>query len=156
MLTKVTAILILQRDQRLLQCRPAENINTHGCKIAAWILRFLLKLGDPTHLIGHHNTKTTCFLHRYRHTGDCHICFICLVKIKHHLIIHLINMVTGQNQDIVRIILFHVIHILIDRIGRSCVPLTACTFFIWGKYSYTALVSVKIPRNTNTYMCIKP
>ena len=59
------------------------------------MLRFLLKLRNASYVICYHDTKTACFLNRYRHTGNRHIRFIRFMEIKHYFIIHLIDMVTG-------------------------------------------------------------
>ena len=71
------------------------------------------------------------------------------------VIIHLIDMVTGKDQYIIRVILLHISQILIDRIGSSCVPFTACALLIRRKDCDTTFIAVKIPRNTDTDMCIQ-
>ena len=45
--------------------------------------------------------------------------------------------------------------ILKDRISGSCIPFTVCTLLIWWKYRNTALISIQIPRNTNSDMRIQ-
>ena len=155
MFSKVASLLIFQRDQGFLQGRPAENINTHGRKITSWMLRFFFKLRNPSCFIGNHNTETACFLHRHRHRSDRYIRLVCLMVIQHHFIVHLINVVSGKNQHIVRIIAFHISHILENRVCCSRIPLAAFTFFIWRQNSYTTHVSVQIPRNTNSNVRIK-
>ena len=75
--------------------------------------------------------------------------------IQHHFIIHFINMISGKDQNIFRIITFHIAQILINGIRCTCIPLTACTLLIWRKYRNTALISIQIPRNTNSDMRIQ-
>ena len=50
------------------------------------------------------------------------------MKIKHDFIIHLVNMVSGQDQDILRIIAVYVFHILVNSIGSSWIPFTSAAF----------------------------
>ena len=119
------------------------------------MFRFLLKLSNTVTLISDHNTKTAGFLDRNRHTCNGNICLVRLVEIQHHFVIHLINMVTGKDQYVVWIILLHISQILINRIGSSCIPFTACTLLIWRKDCNTTFIAVQIPRNTNPNMCIQ-
>ena len=94
MLSEITSRLIFHLDQCLFEHRPAENINSHGRKIAPRIRRLLLKLGDSLVFIGNYDSETTCFFDRNRHCRDRHICMILLVKIQHDLVIHLVNMIS--------------------------------------------------------------
>ena len=119
------------------------------------MLRLLLKLSNTAVLISNHNTKTAGFLNGNRHTRDCNICLVRFVEIQHHFVIHLIDMVTGKDQYIIRVILLHISQILIDRIGSSCIPFAACALLIWRKDCDTAFIAVQIPRNTDTDMCIQ-
>ena len=66
----------------LTQYQPL-RLNTH------------IGIGIPWDLDRNEDTKTACFLNRYRHTGNRHIRFIRFMEIKHYFIIHLIDMVTG-------------------------------------------------------------
>ena len=93
--SEVTARLILQRNKRFLQRRPAENINSHTCQIASGMLRFLFKFCNPSCAVRDHDTETAGLLHRNRHTGNRYICLVSLVVIQHYLVIHLVNMITG-------------------------------------------------------------
>ena len=94
MLSEIAAVLILQSDQSLLENRPAENINSHRRKIAARLLRFFLKFCYPSGFICYHDPETACLFNRNRHTCNGNVCFICLVKVQHYLIVHFINMVS--------------------------------------------------------------
>ena len=156
MLAKIATALIFQRDQCFFEHRPAEYVDTHGSKVAAWFLWFLLKLRHTPCLICNHDPEAACFFYWNRHTGNRYICLICLVIIQHDFVIHFINMISRENQYIIRIVLLHIIQILKNRIGRSGIPFAVGTLFIRRKYGHTALVSVQIPRNTNADMGIQP
>jgi len=95
MLAEVTPRLVLHLNQGFLKHRPAEYVDTHGCKVASRHWGLLFKFHDTVGLICYHDTKTACFLNRYRHTGNRHIRFIRFMEIKHYFIIHLIDMVAG-------------------------------------------------------------
>ena len=142
MLAKVTVALCLKCDQSLLQHRPAKYVNSHRSQIAARLLRFLLEFLHTSCLVSHHDAETACFLHRDRHTCNCDIRFVCLVEIQHDLIVHLVDVVAGKNQHIIRIILLHVIEVLENGIGRTGIPFTAIALLIRRKYGYTADITV--------------
>ena len=156
MLAKIAITLVFQCDQCFFEHRPAEYVDTHGSKVAAWFLRFLLKLRHTPCLICNHDPEAACFFYRNRHTGNRYICLICLVIIQHDFVIHFINMISRENQYIIRIVLLHIIQILKNCIGRPGIPFAVGTLFIWRKYGHTALVSVQIPRNTNADMGVQP
>ena len=155
MLSKITALLILKCIKSFLKGRPAEYVNAHRGQIAAWMLWLLLKLCNTACLISDHDPKSACLFHRYRHTCNGNICLISLMEIQHHLIIHLVNVISGKDQNIVRIVLLHIIHILKDCIGCTCVPLAATAPLVRRKDCHTAFITIQIPGNTNPDMCIK-
>ena len=156
MFSKIASRHIPQFHQRLFQDRPAENINSHRCKIAFRFRRLFLKFCNPSVPIGYNNSKAACFFHRNRHSCYGNICMIFFMVIQHHLIVHLVNMVSRQDQDIIRIVGFHIIHILVNCIGCSRVPFAVCAFLVWRQDGHPSNIAVQIPRNTNPYMCIKP
>ena len=92
--SEITVWLVFQLDKCLFKNRPAEDIDSHRCQITAWLLRLLFEFFDPAVLICHYNSETACFFHRHRHCCNCHISIVCLMEIKHHFIIHLINMIS--------------------------------------------------------------
>ena len=120
------------------------------------MLRFFFKFGNSSVSVCDHDTETACFFDRYRHTCDGHICVICFVIVKHHFVIHFVNVVAGKNQNIFWIVCFHISHVLVNCICCSCIPFTACTFFVWRQNGYTAFVFIEIPRNTDSDMGIQP
>ena len=155
MLTKITVTLCFQCQQSFLQYRPAEYVNSHGSQITARLLRFLLEFPHTSLLIRHHNPESACFFHRNRHTCNRNIRFICLMEIQHYLIVHLIDVIPGKDQHIIRIVLFHVIKILEDCIRCSGIPFTVVTPLIRRKHSHTAFISIQIPRDSNSDMCVQ-
>ena len=57
------------------------------------MLGLLLELNDPFILIGHHDTEAMCFLHRNGHDRDRRGSAFLFMEVKHHFIIHLVDMV---------------------------------------------------------------
>ena len=77
------------------------------------------------------------------------------MEIKHHFIVHLIDMITRQDQHIFRIVTLHVVQVLVDRIRRPCIPFAVDTLLIRRKHRHTADIPVKIPGNTDPDMGIE-
>ena len=155
MFTKITSRFLRQLDQSILQYRPAENIDTHGRQVASRIIRFLLKLSNPVIVICNDDTKTAGLLDRHLHSCNGYISIIRFVIFKHYLIIHLVDMVSGKNQYIFRVIILHIFKVLIDRICRTRIPVASLTFLVRRKNSNTSDIAVKIPRNTNSDMRVQ-
>ena len=75
--------------------------------------------------------------------------------LQHHLVIHLIDMVAGQNQHIVRIKAFHISQILVNRVRGACVPFRLPHLLIGRKNRNAADILIQIPGNTDTDMGIQ-
>ena len=67
---------------------------------------------------------------------------------------NLIDMVSGQDQYIFRIVTVYVFHILINSIRCTGIPFTSATFLLWLQNRNTTVITIQIPRNTNTDMRI--
>ena len=156
MFSKITARYGFQVQESIPEYRPAENIDSHGCQITLGNKRLLLKFQDPAPFLRYHDSKTAGLLHRHRHGGYCDIRLICLVEIQHKLIIHLINMVSGEDQYKFWMIVLYIFQILINGIGSSRIPFAVPDLFIWRKNGYAADVAVQIPWDTDADMRIQP
>ena len=78
------------------------------------------------------------------------------MEVQHGFIIHLIDMVSGEDQNIIGIIGFHVTHVLIDRIGGTGIPVGVFDALIGRKHHDTAVIAVKVPRHADPDMGIQP
>ena len=95
MLAEVTPRLVLHLNQGFLKHRPAEYVDTHGCKVASRHWGLLFKFHDTVGLVRNQDAETACFFNGYRHGSNGDICVIGFVIVQHYLIIHLIDMVAG-------------------------------------------------------------
>ena len=130
MFSEIQCRLICHGNQALLQSLPVENINTHGCQIASGVLRLFLKFLNLTVFIGNNNAKPACLFHGNRHNCNRHFRSVCLMEVQHHLVVHLIDVVSGQNQNIFRIVILHICQILINGIRRAGIPFRVSDFLI--------------------------
>ena len=94
MLAKIHCRLVSHGYQGFFQCFPVKYIDTHTCKITSGICRLLLKIDDFAVPVRNHNTETAGLFNGYRHYSDGDLGIVCLVEVKHYLIIHLVNMVS--------------------------------------------------------------
>lgn len=78
-----------------------------------------------------------------------------LVIVKHHLVIHFVNVVAGKNQNIFWIVCFHISHVLVNCICSSCIPFAVCTFSYGGR-TVTPPSFYRDPTNTDSDMGIQP
>ena len=86
---------------------------------------------------------------------DRHIRPVLLVGLKHRFIVHFVNMIAGQDQNVFRMVTLHIGKILINCIGRPGVPLSILDLFIGREHRNTAEILVKIPGNTDPDMGIE-
>ena len=156
MFSKIQSRLIRHGQQRLLQRLPVENINTHAGQIAPGMFGLLLKVSNPAVLIRNHNAEAAGFLHGNGHYSDGHLRVIGLVEVQHDLVIHLVNMIPGQNQYVLRVETLHIVQILVYGIGRTGIPFTVGALFVGRQHRHTADVSVQVPGNTDPDVGVQP
>ena len=142
MFSEITARLLGKLDERFLQCLPAEDIDTHGSEVASRVRRFFLKFRDLIVVIRDQDSETACFLDRHRHSGNRDIRIIRFVIFQHDLIIHFVDVVTGKDQNVFRIVGLHVLQILVDRICGSSIPVAAFASLVRRKNRNAADVAV--------------
>ena len=104
-----------------------------------WLLlefRYLLVL------ICDHKAEAARFFPWHRHSGNGDICPIFLVEVQHHFIIHFVNVVSGKDQYILRVVAVDIVQVLVNGISSSCIPFAVVTFLIGRKHCHTAIVTV--------------
>ena len=72
------------------------------------------------------------------------------MKIKHDLIVHLIDVVSRQNQYIVRIEALHICEILVDCVSRSGIPFRFSYLLIGRKDGNASHVPVEVPGDADS------
>ena len=91
-------------QQELAQKLPVEYVDTHGGKIALRVFRFLLEFHDAVIVAGVHDTETAGFLHGNLDNCNSGICLMLDMVVKHLCIIHFIDVVTGKDQKVFRVL----------------------------------------------------
>ena len=77
-----------------------EQLGMYSAKFELRVFRFFFEFNDTSVTVCVHDTETACFLHRYFDNSDGSVCIHFLVVIQHLVIIHLVDMVAGENQKI--------------------------------------------------------
>ena len=77
------------------------------------------------------------------------------MEVQHDFIVHFVNMISGKDQHILRIVALHILQILIDRIRCTGIPFAVGTLFIWRKYGNSSDITIQIPGNTDSDMGIQ-
>src|SRR5699024_10649703 len=80
------------------------------------------------------------------HDSHAELCSLLLVELKEVIVVLLTDLVAGEDDDILRIISFNKVNVLIDRVGRTLIPVRSGHLLIRGKDMHTAVETVQIPR----------
>ena len=145
----------IPRSLILAQNLPGEDINAHGGEVALRLLRLLFELDDVVVLIDVHDAKGRSDLPRNGTDCDGDVRAGFDMSGEHLVIIHLVDMVAGQDQNVLGIILLDEVDILVDGIGGAAVPFAALGSHIGRKHKYAAVAQVEVPRLAGTDIAIK-
>ena len=109
-------------DQVFAQLGPGEHIDAHGGQIALGLGGLLLELVNL--VVGLHvqNAEALGLLHGDLQHRDSAGCPGLLMEGDHLGVVHLVDMVAGQDHDIFGIIHVQEADVLIDGVGRTLVP----------------------------------
>ena len=132
--------VLLVLDEELFQHAPLEDVDAHGCVRALRMLRLLLEFVDGAVLPGVHDAEAAGLGQRDRAHGDGAVGLHLLVVAQHGGIVHLIDVVAGEDDDIVRIIALDEGDVLID------VPFGILALGIGRQDLHAAVAAVQTPR----------
>ena len=136
----------LVRLQERLQHAPFEDVDAHGRIRALGLFRLLFKFIDGTVLAGIHDAEAGGLLQRNLAHGNGAVGIALLMEAKHGGVVHLIDVVAGQNQHVIGVIALDKGNVLIDGVGRALIPLGVFTLGIGRKDLYAAVRGVQAPR----------
>ena len=133
-------------DEVLPQLGPGEDIDAHGGQVALGVGGFLLELVDTVVLVHVHDAEAGGLLHGDLQHGDGAGRPRFLVQVDHVGVVHLVDMVAGQDDHIFRVIQVQKADVLIDGVGGALVPgaLVPLTH-VGGEDMYAAVGPVQVP-----------
>ena len=117
--------------------------------------RLFLKFVYSSVLAGVHDPEAGRFFKRNAQHGDRTVCFFRLMEIEHLVVIHLVDMVARQNENIFGRISVNKVEILINGVRGPLVPVGAVVTLVRRQDHNSAEVAVKIPRLTVADIFVK-
>ena len=134
--------------QVFLQFVFVEDIDAHRCLGGIGILRFFAELIDLPVLARAHDTEAARFLNRHVDDRNRAVRLCLLMEIQHSRVVHFIDMVARENQDILCVVAVDELHVLPDGICCSLIPVRAVLPLIGRQNLDPAEGAVEIPRQT--------
>ena len=136
----------LVQFQILAHLAPGEDVNAHGGLVALGLGGLLLKLGDAVVFVRVEDAEARRFFPRHFAHGDGQIRAVLDVLAQHRVVIHLVDVVAGEHQHVLRIPLRDEGNVLIDGVGRALVPFAGLAGLVRRQNVNAAVGKVKIPR----------
>ena len=117
---------------------------------------FFFKFNDTSVFVSIHNTKTAGFFHWNFNNGNCCISIGFNMIIQHLCIIHLIDVVSGKDKNIFRIIVVNKINVLRNSICSSTINIQISVCFLtWWKYINTTVFCIQTPTSSCSNITIQ-
>ena len=117
--------------QRLQQHIGIEDVDPHGGAdhggiearaLGVAVLRLLLEAHDAVVLVDLGHAEARGFLRRHLDGGDGDVGLVRAVPVQHLAVVHLVDVVAGEDQGLLGRFRFDALEILEDRVGRALVP----------------------------------
>jgi len=116
---------------KLLEQEPGvENVNPHRgqrppgiARHGRRVLRLLDELDDTACFIHTHHPEFAGFADGHVDAGDGHVGVLTGMLGQHAAVVHLVDVVAGNDQDVLRLVAAQEMQVLVDGIGRPLVPL---------------------------------
>ncbi len=141
--------------QIIPQILPPENIDAHRGQIVFGLGRFFLELDDPVVDIRVHDAESPRILPRHLDHRQRRIGFPGLVILHHLGIVHLVNVIAGQNHNPHRIVLVDKGDVLKNGVRRSLVPFSARIVGIGRQDKNAAVLAVKVPGAADAHIAVE-
>ena len=142
--------------QALDQGRRIKNVNAHRgqCAFVAGFGLFA-ELNHTVAGIGRHNSKTVGLFQRNVHHGHGQIGVVANMRGDQIAVIHLINMIAGQNQHQIGALVFHIADVLQNRIGGAAVPTLVVATLIRLQQPHPTAITVEVPGFADADMVVQ-
>ena len=109
-------------NEGLTQLLPGENIDAHGGQVALGLLGLLLELNNVVLAVHGHDAEAGSLIPGHLQHGDGAGGLGLLVGLQHPVVVHLVNVVAGEDHHVLRVIHVHKADVLIDGVGGSLEP----------------------------------
>ena len=114
-----------------------------------WLLRFFKEINDFVLGVRLHDAKAVRFFNGHGHDGDGQISVLALVEVQHGAVVHLIDVVAGEDQGGVGIVFGEEVEILQNGVGGAGIPVVLAAALIRLQEPDAAVLAVEIPGFTD-------
>ena len=138
--------IFLVCNQSFPQNFPGEAVNAHGGVGGLGLFGLLLKLINGVVGVGIQDAEAAGFFQGHGAHGDGAGGTVLLVECHHLGVVHLIDMVAGQNHHILRVEAVDEVNVLIDGVGGALVPALLLVMpLVGGQHLSTGVGLVQVP-----------
>ena len=148
-------LVVFVGNQVRTELRPGEDVDTHGGLVGLGLLGLLFELDDAVLSVGVHDTEAGGFLPRHGTNGDSGVSTLLDMVLQHGIVVHLVNVVTGQDQHVIGIILLDEGHVLVDGVGGAAIPVAGLAGLVGGQDEHAAVGKVQIPRSAGADVAVQ-
>ncbi len=133
-----------------------EDVNAHRRQVAfVAIFRFFVELDDALLFIHLHDAEAVRLFQRHRHDADRQVGALRQVIVDHRAVVHLVDVVSRQNEHVVGAVLANEIQILVDGVRRASVPVLAAARLVGLQQTHAAATAVEIPGFADADMIVE-
>ena len=132
-------------SQPLEEDGGAKGIDCSGGQGAGRLLWLLLKTNNPLLLIHDQDTEARGLLGPDLNGGDGEVRLMLLVEAQQQLIVHTVDVVAGQDQEVVRIVVPYPIQVLIHCIGRILIPVRILASHVGLEQGHPPAHAIQVP-----------
>ena len=139
---KSTWSSVSQRRKRLLR----EDVHAHRGEVALGLLGLLLPLDDPVRLVHREDAHPRGLGERHPPDRDRDVRAMAAVGRHERLVVHLVDVVAGEDEHGVARIVLEDVDVAQDRVGRSAIPLRhAAAGDVRLEELHAAAIAVQVP-----------
>ena len=142
--------------QHLAEHFGIEDVDTHRTEVAPGQRRLLFKTDDAAVLVGLHDAKARRFIRRHFQRPNRHIGALLLMEGDHIVVVHLVDMIAAEDDDVVRLVMAEEIEIQLNGAGRARVDFHAfARAGIRLQQPHPAVQPIQIPRRAGANVIVQ-
>ena len=149
---EVDPVLREPAAERLLR----EDVDAHRCEVALGLLGLLLPLDDPVVLVEREDPHPGRFGERNAPDRDGDVGAVAAMGGHERRVVHLVDVVAGEDQDDVGLVVLDHVDVAQDRVGRPAIPLgDLAALDVRLEELDAAPVPVEVPRPAETDVVVQ-
>ena len=132
-------------DEEFADALPVENVDAHGGQVVFGLGRLFVEFHHPEVLVGVEDAEAGSLFHGHPHHGDGAVRLVLFMVSDEAAVVHLVDVVAGQDQQQFGIVAVHEIHVLENGVGRAAVPFAGGGFHVRRQDEGPAGAGVQVP-----------